>query len=228
MSRGATTAANADQPDAGDGSRRASATDMDSEDEPPAHTRCLYDKPQDDWGVSEWRELALYLAAEVQRTTAAFASSVQSHTATVGVLGEAVAEARKNRSARECLVLIERSLSDKTLKFTVTSPKRKPGRKKKLTPKVAAALVVVAGRHGKLEAARLFAEWQLKREGHDPHSRQLVLARYTKTWSNKVSPAMRLLAADIDREHGVGLMGHDIKSRFGLLKPSKAKRTALK
>ncbi|MGH2361591.1 MAG: hypothetical protein ACRDGM_13750, partial [bacterium] len=159
----------------------------------PADVQAIYAKAQADWGVEEWRTLALYLFDEFRSAT-----EEQHHAIALVELFQSIAKeslriAEKHASTRKFMRRLNDAL--KSVRVPI-KPLKRPGRPKKLrgTSRAIAerdALLTLARDIGSVLAANQKAGEQLEAKGEQlPHNR-VRFKGYVKTWKNKISAARR-------------------------------------
>lgn len=185
----------------------------------------LYDTPQEQWTLEEWRMLAVYLQAQHERVVAELGKVVTAHERTLDLLANVIATSKKTAAHTQALTLIDREIRAGRMVITTRATPKKPGRHKKLSAKQeearSAALVALAARHTPTQAAAMMARFQLKREGLDPDSKRAhivaKLRRYAKSWANKVAPARRWAVQQITEQHGDSPAAIDMVKRLKLV-----------
>ena len=196
----------------------------------------LYDIPQDQWGVEQWRELALYqhkelsrTTAELTRATAGWAEASSGWSSCMEQLRTAHEEVRRLSTHSRFLRLVEREITAGRVKIEARPPRKKAGRPRKLTGaeqrKLDQALVARASQEGTRKAAVHFAAQQMRDEGLDPSRHTIKLRRYTKTWENEVAKAKGRRRRDIVARLGLTLDALDLQHKEGVLGPKRKNRT---
>lgn len=176
-------------------------TSDESSDQVPPHIKALYDRPQEEWGVEEWRILALYLSDELQRANARVEKAYD------------VADSA-NATARHAIDLAEeRSTWLDVANWMLArsrKPKKPPGRPKKDRSAESVVhehreLINLAAKLGPTKAAGVLAEKQLGARGERLPHNKTKYRRYAKTWANKISAARRMELIRLYETHGLGL-----------------------
>lgn len=204
-------------------------------DDVPMHIALLYDKPQDEWGLEEWKTLALYLFDMLQDSHQDFEQvfemlqhSRRRETQTVQTAEDLKSQVRRLTPYVKLGRLIDRALESGTLILRERQLRKQPGAPKKYTDAQLdahrAASLVWAARYGPTEAAKMMASWQLKKEALSPALNHLKLKRYTKTWANKISEFRASARKEVWEEHGGGLAAIAKLTELGLHDPSKGRR----
>ena len=151
--------------------------------DPPEQIKRLYDKPQEQWGVDDWRTFAYYLVNELQ---SANARSLK----LAGVIDELIPRVKRGALHTKFLGFMERAMNAGTLNCIVRSPSKKPGAKKKMTLERAYIYREIAKRFGSnAEGARRIGAAKLRGETRNAFK----LRQHVKTAANNMAIASKMV-----------------------------------
>lgn len=183
----------------------------------PEHIRRLYDTPQKQWSVEQWRDLSLYLLDELQRALASVHRANASHESTLGVATQLLADNRKGALHAKLLRVLKNGVADGTIKVAVKPPRKPPGRPKSMTLEKAVLYLVAASRFGgKASAATRIAGLKLQAKGLSRARDRTEFEKKKVTAANNMSIAVKLVKAHLTRTHGVGLWLFDEAEKLGI------------
>jgi hypothetical protein len=183
------------------GSLEATQADGNVGDPEFARIERLYDAPQSEWGVDEWRGLATYLMGQVGRLT----ELVNSATNTAA---GALQTARHLRPGWLIARWLDQQVQLGRIDPVAKDRRKRAGRKKKRSAEEERSrnllLAALAARLGPTGAARRVARLKLEEQGTSPDSvaGTTKLGQYQRTLANQISKARKALRQEILLEHG--------------------------
>ena len=198
-------------------SERADQQPGDDKDDVPEHIQRLFDMPQEQWSVEQWRDLSLYLLGELQSALSSGHRANASHESTLGFAKQLLADNKKGAVHAKRLRVLENGIADGTIKVAVKPPRKPPGRPKSMTVDKAVLYLVAASRFGgKASAATRIAGLKLKGKGLSRGRDRTEFDKKKATAANNMSIAVKLVKAYLTRTHGVGLWLFDAAEELGI------------
>lgn len=162
----------------------------DDNDDVPEHIQRLYDTPQEQWGVEQWREMSLYLLGELQEANSFIRSLNSDNASSLAMPAQLLAGFKKGARHAKVLSMLDHGMADGTIKVSVKRLRRRPGPAKKFDIDTCYVIVEYSRRFG-MHAARRIAEIQLASDAHGGRINQDKLRQRIKTWRNRISAAKK-------------------------------------
>lgn len=167
----------------------------------------LFDTPQDQWTIEQWRTLAVYLHGRHEAVVASLHKANAAHEQSLDLLTSTIGKLAAHTKA---LQFFEQQLRVGRMSIKAKEPRKQRGRPKKLSERQEEqrriAFVVLAARQGPAKAARSMARVKVRQEGLDPDSSRsnivTKLNRYTTSLTKRVSEARTEMTRQILAEYG--------------------------